>query len=193
MKEYDGNGNITKVTDFKTNATSFTYNKNGATATVTRPNSLVITNNYDKANRISSVVHSPTASSSDDITVSYTYDANGQVTQISDGLSNNWTKAYDALLRNTTITTPSVSGTSYTLMKEYDGNGNITKVTDFKSNATSYNYDVHNQRTGITYPDSSTVAYTWNCCRITALSDALGSSTLAYDQLSRLTPACFPT
>jgi YD repeat-containing protein len=72
--------------------------KNGATATATRPNSLVITNNYDKANRISSVVHSPTASSGDDITVSYTYDANGDVTQITDGLSNNWTKAYDALL-----------------------------------------------------------------------------------------------
>jgi hypothetical protein len=58
------------------------------------------------------------------------------VTQITDGLANNWTKGYDALLRNTTITTPSVSGASYTLMKEYDGNGNITKVTDFKGNAT---------------------------------------------------------
>jgi hypothetical protein len=86
------------------------------------------------------------------------------VTQITDGLSNNWTKAYDALLRNTTITTPSVSGTSYTLMKEYDGNGNITKVTDFKTNANvgavreppdrahrdaPLRSDVHNQRTGI--------------------------------------------
>ena len=25
MKEYDGNGNITKVTDFKSNATSYNY------------------------------------------------------------------------------------------------------------------------------------------------------------------------
>jgi len=38
-----------------------------------------------------------------------------------------------------------------------------------------------------TYPDASTVSYTWNCCRITGVTDGIGSSTLAYDQLSRLT------
>jgi YD repeat-containing protein len=114
---YDLRGGLTKVTaDYGTgNAkdTTYTLNANGAVTKQTLPSGHYNDYAYDDGGRVTSQTfktsggttvdsytynYSPTASSGDDITISYTYDANGDVTQITDGLGNNWTKAYDALL-----------------------------------------------------------------------------------------------
>jgi YD repeat-containing protein len=50
------------------------------------------------------------ASSGDDITTTYTLDDNGRPTTIADPRGNSWTKAYDAMGRMTTLTTPNPGG-----------------------------------------------------------------------------------
>lgn len=84
---------------------------------------------------------------------------------------------------------------SYTNTKFYDGNGNIVKVTDFKSQNTEYTYNARGQRTRIRYKGMGSggsdvdVDFDWNCCRITAYDDPLGTFNHAI-LLARKRPRC---
>ena len=189
--EYDDLGNLTSSTDPASEETEYTYDLDNRQLTKTDPVGVVATNAYDwKTGRVSSVVTEINATSGDDITVSYAYDANGRPTTITDGRGYDWTKAYDAMGRMTTLTTPNPGSGAYTHTIVHDGNGNITKTTDFKSTSHYYAYDALNRMSGHgadSGADDET--YTYACCgaQLSAYTDDLGTASLSYDELGRLT------
>ena len=71
----------------------------------------------------------------------------------------------------------------------YDGGGGLLKTTDFKAASHYYKYDSLGRMTGHGADiDADDETYTWVCCtRLSAYSDALGTASLSYDGLNRLT------
>ena len=189
--EYDDLGNLTSSTDPASEETEYTYDLDNRQLTKTDPVGVVATNAYDwKTGRVSSVVTEINATSGDDITVSYAYDANGRPTTITDGRGYDWTKAYDAMGRMTTLTTPNPGSGAYTHTIVHDGNGNMIKTTDFKSTSHYYAYDALNRMSGHgTDSGADDETYTYACCgaQLSAYTDDLGTASLSYDELGRLT------
>ena len=189
--EYDDLGNLTSSTDPASEETEYTYDLDNRQLTKTDPVGVVATNAYDwKTGRVSSVVTEINATSGDDITVSYAYDANGRPTTITDGRGYDWTKAYDAMGRMVTLTTPNPGSGAYTHTIVHDGNGNMIKTTDFKSTSHYYAYDALNRMSGHgTDSGADDETYTYACCgaQLSAYTDDLGTASLSYDELGRLT------
>ena len=160
------------------------------TTQIENPDDLTTVYTYNKNGWVTKVTNKVDAQSANDIVVEYGYDKNGARTSEKDPLTREWTREYDAMGRNTKITAPTVTGqqSGKTVERWFDGNGNVVKVTDFKSVTTNYVYNARNQRSSMGWgANDDDVTYTWNCCRVTAFSDATGDASLSYDQLSRLT------
>ena len=97
-------------------------------------------------------------------TTTYEYDANGNVTKVTD--ANNQTVAYTwtKLGQKKTITYPtsSTSGTANKVTYTYDNNGNVTKVKDTNNSETTYTYDALNQTKTKKLPNGAQSSYTYN-------------------------------
>jgi RHS repeat-associated protein len=194
---YDGNGNLTGLTDPKDQATAFeyyennwlkkitypegaeesyTYNPVGTLATQTDANSVVTTYGYDDLHRLTSIT-------APDLSIGYTYDTVGNLDTMIDstGITD---YAYDALDRLTTITYPNSKTIDYT----YDAVGNITSIaTEFGMVAYAY-YD-NNLLHTITLPNSQQVTYQYDeANNLTRIDYPNGTYTVfAYDTRNRLT------
>ncbi len=127
------------------------------------------------------------------------YDANGNATNSSDGLSVKTHQDYDPLNRlKTTIqdylgTDPDTGGTTTGYV--YDARDNLRTVTDPDGLATNYDYDGLNNLTSLHSPDTGTTGYTYDRAgnRITQ-TDARGiTSTYTYDALNRITAISYPS
>lgn len=81
---------------------------------------------------------------------SYTYNALGSLTQVSQGAQTR-TFNYSSLARLTSATNPESGTISY----QYDNNGNLTSKTDARSITTTINYDALNRVTSKTYSDTT--------------------------------------
>ncbi|UNM07828.1 MAG: RHS repeat protein [Planctomycetales bacterium] len=187
---YDNLGNLTQITDPNSDDTDFTYDLDNRRLTTTGMTGLVITNTYDwKIRSADSITYKLSASSGDDIAVNYTFDDNGRITGTEDGRGNDWTKAFDAMGRCTSLTTPNPGSGTYTWTKTYDGNSSITKTEDFAGNILYYQYDGLSRMTG--YGEDSNaddVTYTYACCgNVTAYTDAQGTASISHDDLGRVT------
>ena len=100
---------------------------------------------------------------------SYSYDALGNLTRVSQG-SQTRSFTYDSLSRLTRATNPESGTTSYS----YDANGNLTGKTDARGVATSYSYDRLDRLTGRSYRyrgadsgvslETTRVAYAYDSC-----------------------------
>ena len=168
-------------------STAYTYDLQNRTVSVTDPDGLVTEYEYNKNSWTTKVTNKVDGTPANNIVVEYGYDDNGARTTETDPLSNAWTREYDAMGRCTKITEPGAANPAKTVLRCFDGNGNVVKVTDFKAAVTNYVYNALNQRTSMGWGVSvNDVTYTWNCCRVTAYTDATGSSSLSYDQLARL-------
>ncbi len=205
-KSYDGRGNASEFeyglrgelktsTDPLSRTTTTTYDKNMRTTQVDMPDSRRTAYVYDQAGRTTHVRnYTDTSGGGSYVTTAYAYNNNSQITTTTDQNGGQWPKTFDAMGRNVTTVTPTVSSTNYTNTKYYDGNGNIVKVTDFKSQNTEYTYNARGQRTRIRYKGMGSggsdvdVDFDWNCCRITSYDDPLGTSaSMSYDEFARLT------
>ena len=119
---------------------------------------------------------SPGISYADGTSVTYTYDADGNVTAMTDATGTT-TYTYDALNRETGKTLPSGATFAY----GYDGVGNMTSyadsggtvsytyspvntlstLTDPGTNETTYAYNAEYQPTSIAYPNGATMTLTY--------------------------------
>ena len=146
---------------------------------------------YDPANQLTSITYTNPASGYQAApNVTYSYDSDGQRTQMTDGTGTT-AYTYDTLERLQTVTN-SGSGTTlsygYNLDNNvttitypnnqnitygYDGAGRSTTVTDWANNTTTYSYDANSNITSEALPngDTSTVVYD-NANQITGISDA---------------------
>ena len=126
----------------------------------------------------------------------YTYDALGDLTTVVQGGSHNRSFIFDSLKRLTSSTNPETGTTPVTYT--YDADSNVITKKDARTFTITYGYDVLNRMTGKTYSNGDpAVSYSYdqtgclglsacyNTGRRTAMTDAGGSETWAYDQMGR--------
>ncbi|MGF9663173.1 RHS repeat-associated core domain-containing protein [Arthrobacter crystallopoietes] len=161
-------GQLCKTIDGKGNTTSITYDATRNPVTITRPSPLgAVTNTFDAAGRIATskdgknqtavyaydgidrleqIRYSATCALADCVT--YTYDANGNLTDRTDAAGTT-TVAYDAQNRPTSKAVDGVT-TSAT----YDQASNITSYTD-PTGTVDYRYDDDDRLIALAEPDGS--------------------------------------
>jgi RHS repeat-associated protein len=128
------------------------------------------------------------------LVTSYTYNAAGQVTSMTDPNGNETAWTYDAFGRITRIThavgTPLQASEEYT----YDGAGNVLSYTDENSNVTQYQYDAMNRLVKVTDPLDNITSYTYNADgAMTSMTDPNGNvTTYAYNAAGERTSTTAP-
>ena len=120
----------------------------------------------------------------------YAEDENGNVTGITDPMSNATSQGFDALNRLVSQVNPVHGTTTY----GYDALGHVTSVSDPRGLSTGYDYDGFGDVTKQISPDTgtSTDTYDLNGNRLSR-TDARGITTqYQYDALNRLTAILYP-
>ncbi len=143
-------------------------------------------------------------------TTSYSYDTEGRLTQIRDGLKGDTKLAYDHFGNLIQVTDPNTGVTQYNysalgdLTKQsspdtghsdykYDVVGNLTKHTNANNQEIGYSYDSFNRTTSIDYPGTDldvTLTYDegqYGKGRLTSVTDGVGNSEYQYDDRGLLT------
>lgn len=206
--QYDGVGQLTKVTLPDGSFLSYTYDAAHRLTQITDNlgNKIVYTLDlmgnrtqeqvFDPANALAqtrSRVYNSLNRLTQEIgavgqTTAYTYDNQGNVTQIDGPLAGTvdvTTNAYDALNRLTRMTDPLSGRVNY----GYNGIDQLTTVTDPRSLVTSYSYDGLNNLNQQISPDTGTTANTYDAAgNLLTSTDAKGQvTTYTYDALNRVT------
>ena len=114
----------------------------------------------------------------------FTYDANGNLASVTDGLGNTTTFTYDSTFNKiTSITDPLNNTATFT----YDGAGNLLTVTDESNQTTRFAYNQLGLMTQITDPLNKRTALSYDSFgNLAALTDAISNTTIfLYDAVSR--------
>jgi RHS repeat-associated protein len=188
---YDAVNQLLSKTLPRSQVTSYVYDSVGNLTGVTDQDS-ELTMTYDLANRLMSV--STTGSPYQPaMTLSYTYDKNGNRLTLTDPTATN-TYVYDALNRLTSFTSP-VGATTLA----YDVLSRRTSVTLPNGTQSTYTYDSASQVTNLLHKLVATSAqiniadYVYNPVgNRTSLTDKGGVQTFGYDSLDRLTSTTHP-
>jgi len=184
-------GERTSMTDPLGNQWSYTYDALGRLTELQDPLGRLLRNEFDPAGRLLRTIqnYDPARPQNDldeyNITTSYSYDALGNRTTVTDSLGRSTAYQYDQANRLIRATDPADNISLFL----YDEAGNLTRVTDPLGRSTSFTYDLLNRivlsvdplgnRSSTTYNADGTVAST---------ADPLGRSTsYSYDALKRLT------
>ncbi|MCE6998454.1 RHS repeat protein [Saccharothrix sp. S26] len=204
-REYDVNGNLTKVRSTGLNADieTYTYNARGLVATRKDGKGAITSYTYDTAGNLTQVAPPAPAGAT-----TYTYDSLSRVTSITDGNGVRIDYGYDRLDRvvsvkhgasavqantfdaNGNLTSTQVPGVTRTLA--YDARNQLTKVTR-GTEVVSYTYDKVGNLKTLTTP-TGTATYGYDAAdRLTSLADAYGgTTTFGYDDADRRTTTGFP-
>ena len=206
--EYDGNDNLTAITDANGNRTVNAYNARNLLTTVTYADltqtirtydpvgnlatetdeaSQLTSYTYDNENRLASTTNPASE------TERYAYDYNGNRTSLTRPLSNGWSYQYDALNRLSQVSNALSHTTSY----EYDADGNQTAHVDAESKRVEYQYDELSRRTTHIQKKGGgdlTTRYGYDANgNLSSATDALGRVTsYSYDVLNRQIQADYP-
>jgi RHS repeat-associated protein len=126
----------------------------------------------------------------DNSTSEYDYDADGNVSAVTDFNLNTTTYEYDPLKRLITVTEPESATTSYA----YDRHGNLFSVMDAENRETTYTYDDMGRAVAANSPDSGQTTYAYDAAgNLLQKTDANGITVqYAYDALNRLIDVQFP-
>ena len=190
---YNQLGQLQTQADAQANPTDFAYDANGNTDTVTDALGRVTDNDYDPLNRFSRTLQNVGGINAE---TKFQYDAQDNLTQVTDPKGLNTTYTYNGLGDLTQLVSPDTGTTAYT----YDSAGNRQTQTDARNQTSTYSYDALNRLTGIAYATSSlNVAYTYDttqaACttaetfstgRLTQLADASGTTQYCYDRFGNL-------
>lgn len=122
----------------------------------------------------------------------YEYDANGNLTKITDGLGHATVQQYDALNRlkqqnQPHPTTPNVQ--LGTIQYQYNAIDQLTTVSDPRNLSTTYSYNAFSNVLNLTSPDTGATVNTYDDAgNLKTKLDAKGqTTTYSYDALNRLT------
>jgi RHS repeat-associated protein len=159
------------------------------TTTVTPPaggtTTTTVTNSAGQTSQSSAVADS----SGDTDTTSYSYNAAGELAELTDNNGNAWTYAYNLLGQKISATDPGMTGpTTYT----YDGDGNLLSTTGPDGTVLTYTYDALGRKTaeynatpGLAGEPVELASWTYDQTPLTGGTDAdaLGqpSSSTTYD------------
>ncbi|WP_217900043.1 polymorphic toxin-type HINT domain-containing protein [Paenibacillus herberti] len=198
--QYDGNGNLTRMTNDEGHSTFYEYDKLGRVEVVTSPDGNKTTYTYDKAGRMKTVKEPGGGVWQSDYdprgllvkstdpngnTEEYTRNSAGLVTGYKDELKVEIKFTYDEMGRVHTTTDPKGGVETFT----YDAMGRIKTYTDANKNRTEYVYDllgrlkeVHNALAEKTVYRYDSVG---NLIEMKTGSEAV--TTWSYDAFGRLT------
>jgi len=182
--KYNADGELAKATDPLGNSDSYGYDGDGNQDSFTDGRDIVTSTTYNLADEPTEITYSDGTPS-----VSYVYDADGEVTSVGDGtgtraLSYNgdgeltgeggFSYGYDDAGNITSREYPDGTTTSY----GYNDDGEVSTMT-VGSAETSYSYDADGNLTSTAKPDGMTESRTYdNADQLTGVSDATSSSTL---------------
>lgn len=186
-------GQLATQADAQANPTDFTYDGNGNLSTVTDALGRVSDNDYDPLNRLARTLQDVAGIAAE---TRFKYDALDNLTQVTDpkGLVTSYT--YNGLGDLTRLQSPDTGTTTYS----YDSAGNRKTQTDARGVTTAYSYDALNRLTGIAYPTPSlniTYAYdatpsvceageTFTAGRLTIMEDGSGATRYCYDRFGHM-------
>jgi RHS repeat-associated protein len=186
--QFDSTGRLTALED-----------RNGYTTTVTypSPSSMVVT---DPAGRIltftlsSGRITSVTDSSSPSRSVSFTYDSNGDLTEVVDVEGGHMTFTYDSSHRILTKRRPKFYGDTTTsptpvVTNHYDSSGRVDWQSDELGRTTSFDYTSVANSTKVTDPRANAILYTYRDGVVVSETHGYGASgastwTFEYDPLT---------
>lgn len=188
---YDALNRPTIVTDPLGRATSYTYDPAGLAASLKDANGNTTTYTYDAADELTNISYSdgvtPAVSYSYDAdgrrtqmtdgtgTTAYTYDSLGRLTGQTDGAGNHVGYGYDLAGRQTTLTYP----TGQAVTRSYDPANHLTAVTDWAGNKTAFSYDPDGNLTGQQRPNSTAAILAYdNADELTQITDTGPAGTI---------------
>ena len=204
---YDGENNITTITDGNNNATQFQYDTRGNRLKETDPAGCSMTYTFEPVfNQVTSV------KDKNGNTTTYTYDNRGNLTRIDRPLSISEIFAYDAAGNVTSSTDGNGNITTYVYnnngyltqinhpvnnfktLYTYDNRGNRLTMTDANGNVTRYEYDLLNRLLKTTDALNQVTSFTYDAKgnRLTATNAKGQVVKFKYDALDRLTDMTLP-
>src|SRR6185369_15878746 len=200
--EYDGYGRLWKRTTPEQGLTTFTYNADDTLYQLKDARNAIQTFSYNNRKLLTGVSYDVTSATGNPATtpnVSFTYDAAGNRTKMTDGLGYvDYVYNSLALMTSETRTFTGIVGTSsFTLSYSYDLGGQLLSLTNSANNSTvSYGYDHSTRVSGVTgsgYGNVSTYASNiryraWSGLKSTSYGDGRALS-VSYD--NRLRPTQF--
>jgi YD repeat-containing protein len=181
---YDAAHRLTDITDSQGNRIHYTLDNAGnrtkeetfdSTGTIIQTHS----RQFDALNRLWKDIGAVNQ------TTVYEYDANGNLTRITDPLNRQSSNSYDALNRLISSTQTDGGIVQY----GYDGQDQLTQVTDPRNLTTQYQRDGLGNLDQQTSPDTGATGYTYDAAgNVLTRTDAKGQvATYSYDALNRLT------
>ena len=179
--EYDSFGRRIRMIDREGNTTNYTYDAaSGKIASTTTPEGDVTTYTYgDRTHRgltlrqLIGIVH-PDGSSS-----TFTYDANGNLTQRTTQENEQYTYTYNANGQVLSTTLP----TGGSVHRSYNADGTIASSMDEEGNVTTYEYDSEFRLIKTNHPNGGSTQYTYDDMnRVLTQTDPEGNTvSFAYD------------
>ncbi|MDH2415273.1 DUF6531 domain-containing protein [Nocardioides sp. CER19] len=190
--EYFPNQLLKKKTDPLGRETTYTWTPNGLPDTVTDPRGKTVDFDYDDAGNRTAML-SPEGNRT-----TYGYDAFGRQTSMveargnaaganPDSFKTTWT--YNANDQVSTITDPLGHETTNT----YDDAGNLATVTDADGKVTNYEYDADNQVTTVTDPRGAETTTTYDDAgNVDSITTPAGTTSYTYDDANRVATEVTP-
>ena len=200
--EYDALGNLTKVTDAENNVTTFNYDADHNLISITNARNVTTTINYDTSDRVTSIDRpitiNGTATTS---TTSYSYDTINSITSVTDGEGRRVDYTYNANGNIIQITENPLDAQNKAVTTfDYDNNNNLTQVIAPNENAVGgsaafvYQYDANGNITSVQLPENESMQYTYDTQNNLIKEQDFNSnvSTFDYDQNSNQTETIDP-
>ncbi len=150
---YDSSQRVHEVSKGGSRLASFTYDAVGRVRTYMDAAGKVFTYDYNALDDLTRTTY-PDGKFA---TIAYSPLGPHLVERVTDRGGRTVSRAYDALLRTTSVTDAAAT-TGFA----YDGNNNLVGITDPKGNATAFEWDNTDLIVRKTYPDGSTVGYNRN-------------------------------
>lgn len=182
---YDGNLNVTSVTDARGYTTTFQYDERDNRTGITDALGNTTTFTYHPAlNKVTSVTDTLGR------VTRFQYDNRGNLTRITDAQGHKTRQFFNDVGLLTKVTDALGSSTQYA----YDSYGNLSSITDALGNVTAFSYDILGNLTAITDPNGAATTLAYDAAgNLVTRTDALGSTTTyAYDKSSNLVSVVDP-
>jgi RHS repeat-associated protein len=153
---YNSAGDVTSETDQTGDTTIFTYDNDDRLLTSQNPvqagSSKDVSYVYDAEGNLTSITDA------NGKTTTYTYNARNELIAVTDARGKTTSYAYDAEGDLASTTDPLKHVNTYT----YDADGNLITATDPLNNETTYVYDADNEPINVIDPRGHTTTYTYN-------------------------------
>ncbi|MES9905951.1 MAG: RHS repeat-associated core domain-containing protein, partial [Sedimenticola sp.] len=205
---YDGNNNLTQVTDAENNTTNTSYTPRNRPEVITHADNSSIRHTYDAVGNLDTLIDENAKTTTytydgenrlqsrtnpNNETTRYTYDKNGNKTETRQPLGLKWAYAYDAHNR----LKEAKDSLNHTTVYQYDARDNLSHQIDAEGKTVEYQYDDLDRRIAHIQHKSTgnltvTYGYDKNGNRTSTL-DAKGQRfSYGYDLLDRLITTTLP-